>query len=79
METGVGCELCKEVCEQDAHAEVNAIRLAGERSHGATLYLEGHAYACDSCKTAAFFARIAAINVGAPPPIEPDSGAGVAA
>lgn len=53
MPTGVGYELCRDVCNQPAHAEVNAITFAGKHAKGATLYLEGHTYACESCKEAA--------------------------
>jgi deoxycytidylate deaminase len=66
MPTGVGYELCKSVCDQPAHAEVNACLSAGDGARGGTLYLEGHYYACDDCK------RVAAehgvkIVIGAPP------------
>lgn len=67
MPTGVGYELCKSICEQDAHAEVNAVRLAGPAAIGATLYLEGHTYACQSCQDAAKAGGIAEIIVGQPP------------
>ena len=53
MLTGVGYGLCKTVCGQRAHAEVNAIALAGFHAKGATLYLKGHTYACRSCIEAA--------------------------
>ena len=53
MATGVGYHLCKEICDQPAHAEVNACLAAGERARGGTLYLEGHYYACDNCKRVA--------------------------
>jgi deoxycytidylate deaminase len=49
MPTGVGYHLCKDVCQQPSHAEINALRLAGDAANGATLYLEGHTYACASC------------------------------
>ncbi len=67
MPTGVGYELCKSECDQPAHAEVNAIKLAAKKSIGATLYLEGHTYACDSCMAAAQRAGIVAIVFGSPP------------
>lgn len=50
METGVGYELCKNVCEQLNHAEVDACIKAGKNSIGGTLYLIGHTYCCDNCK-----------------------------
>jgi deoxycytidylate deaminase len=67
MPTGVGYELCKSVCEQEAHAEVNATRIAGEAARNATLYLEGHTYACQPCQSASHAAGIAEIIIGAPP------------
>jgi len=49
MPSGVGYELCKTVCSQINHAEVNACIDAGEYTKGSTLYLFGHTYCCDSC------------------------------
>lgn len=66
MPTGVGYELCKSICQQEAHAEVNALRAAGEHARGGTLYLTGHTYACEPCKAAAS-ERECAIVIGAPP------------
>lgn len=67
MATGEGYELCRSVCEQPAHAEVNAIWLARRATRGATLYLQGHTYACEPCKKACADAGIASIVIGAPP------------
>ena len=50
MPDGIGYELCKSICMQTNHAEVNACINAGEYSNGATLYLIGHSYCCDDCK-----------------------------
>ena len=66
LPTGVGYELCKSVCDQPAHAEVNAIAAAGAKAQGAKLYLEGHTYACDNCQANAKAAGIAEIVIGAP-------------
>ena len=71
MKTGEGYELCKSVCSQPAHAEVNAIRLASSYDDarfifGSMLYLEGHSYACDKCTRTAMAAGIAEIVIGAP-------------
>ena len=52
MPSGVGYHLCQEVCKQVAHAEVAALREAGTKARGATLYLSGHTYVCDDCKAA---------------------------
>jgi len=49
MPSGIGYELCKSICRQTNHAEVNACINAGEYASGATLYLIGHSYCCDDC------------------------------
>lgn len=69
FETGEGYELCKSVCKQVGHAEEVAIETAeaaGADIEGATLYLEGHTYACEKCKNSALLRGIE-IVVGAPP------------
>ena len=50
METGVGYHLCKDVCKQNHHAEVDACLKAGDRAKGGTLILIGHTYCCYNCK-----------------------------
>lgn len=50
MPTGEGYELCKNLCKQNSHAEVDACIKAGELAMGGTLYLLGHTYCCDNCK-----------------------------
>jgi deoxycytidylate deaminase len=50
LPTGVGYEMCKNICKQQAHAEVDACRKAGKEANGADLYLIGHYYCCDNCK-----------------------------
>jgi len=47
--TGVGYDLCKEVCKQESHAEIAAVRAAGPSAHGGVLYLYGHTYVCQNC------------------------------
>ena len=49
MKTGEGYELCKEICKQKSHAEIDACYKAGKEAKGGTLYLIGHYYACDDC------------------------------
>lgn len=66
LPTGVGYELCRDICRQPAHAEVNALFEAGYRARGATLYLEGHTYACEPCKAACAAAGITEIVIGEP-------------
>ena len=67
MPTGVDYELCRSVCDQPAHAEINALKAAGAEAHGATLYLEGHTYACRTCQVAAYAAGVIDIVIGVPP------------
>lgn len=68
LATGVGYHLCREICQQPAHAEVNAaIAAAGHDIRGATLYLEGHTYACEPCKETARSYGVYQIVIGAPP------------
>ena len=50
MESGVGYELCKDICNQTSHAEVDACKKAGKKAKGATLYFIGHSYCCENCK-----------------------------
>tara|TARA_R110000803_G_scaffold58223_1_gene116446 strand:+ start:667 stop:978 length:312 start_codon:yes stop_codon:yes gene_type:complete len=50
MPTGVGYELCRDICKQGQHAEIDACIKAGTEARGATLYLIGHSYCCDNCK-----------------------------
>ena len=47
--TGVGYELCKSICKQKYHAEVDACINAGDNANGGTLYMIGHYYCCDDC------------------------------
>lgn len=68
MPTGVGYELCRDICRQPAHAEVNALDLAGAAALGGEMYVEGHSYACASCMQLAQALGIAAVHFRAPPP-----------
>lgn len=63
MPSGVGYHLCREVCDQPAHAEVNALLAAGPHAEGATLYLEGHLAVCPDCLRACDAAGISKIEV----------------
>lgn len=49
MPSGVGYELCHDICETTGHAEANVCKKAGHHAEGGTLYLIGHTYCCDSC------------------------------
>ena len=67
MPTGHGYELCASVCEQQGHAEVQALRAAGSAAVGATVYLQGHDYGCNSCIAALRAAGVAGLVIGPPP------------
>lgn len=67
MPTGVGNELCRSICGQSGHAEIDALRVAGVRAAGAALFLEGHTYACEPCRAACAAAGIMEIVIGGPP------------
>ncbi|MBL7058628.1 hypothetical protein ISS03_04790 [Patescibacteria group bacterium] len=50
--TGEGYHLCREVCQQEGHAEVSAIinaRKNEQNIKGANLYLYGHWWCCQNC------------------------------
>ena len=50
--TGEGYELCKSICLQNFHAEVDAIETAKKNNidlKSASLYLYNHTYCCDNC------------------------------
>lgn len=47
--TGQNYEKCKNICRQDGHAEVCAIRDAGKDAQGGDLYLYGHWWCCENC------------------------------
>lgn len=67
MVSGEGYHLCKEICNQGAHAEVNAISNAGNKAAGSVIYLEGHTYLCDNCKEAVESAGIKEAHIQSPP------------
>jgi deoxycytidylate deaminase len=49
LPTGKGYEMCKEICQQPHHAEVDVCMLAGKR-RGNKMIIFGHTYCCDECK-----------------------------
>lgn len=74
MPTGQGYELCTSVCQQQqGHAEVQALRAAGEAAIGATMYLQGHTYACETCQVACLKAGAVDLVIGPPPEDGPQS------
>jgi hypothetical protein len=66
MPTGVGYELCFQICQQRHHAEAGAIAAAGPEASGSKVYLEGHDYICSWCQELADRAG-AKIIIGPPP------------
>lgn len=57
-EPGEGYAKCASICQQQGHAEIQAIRAAGAKAIGATAELFGHTYACQSCQEALFKAGV---------------------
>lgn len=58
--------MCRDICKQPAHAEVNALRYAGSAAKGSVLYVD-HYYACDNCKAEAALNGIQELKIGVPP------------
>jgi deoxycytidylate deaminase len=67
MKTGEGYEMCKEICHQKNHAEVNACIKAGIKAIGGTLYLLGHTYLCKQCEMIVKDCGIVEIKIGENP------------
>lgn len=52
---GEGYEKCQTVCNQDGHAEIQALRYARLRGYnltGGTAYISGHYHVCEPCARA---------------------------
>lgn len=64
---GEGYEKCKTICKQLGHAEIVAVRLAGEKAKGGRAYMNGHTYACRECQEALFNAGVISLSVGITP------------
>lgn len=60
---GRGWWMCREICGQLHHAEVDVLRRAGAAARGATLYLIGHDRACPECHKAMARAGVARLAV----------------
>jgi len=66
LPSGVGYELCVDVCQQVGHGERVAIRLAGADALGSTIYVEGHTYICELCQQDAAQAGVERLILGSP-------------
>ena len=58
---GENYEKCNTVCQQEGHAEIVALRLAGERARDGKVFLEGHTYYCQDCLDALYDAGITSV------------------
>lgn len=65
LQHGEGYELCRTVCEQTGHAEVNALELCradGQPTLGGVIYLEGHDRLCEACAAVCRVARVTVVR-----------------
>ena len=62
-EPGEGYEKCRSICQQDGHAEMDALRRAGSAAKGATAWVYGHTHACRDCQEALYGAGVILIGV----------------
>ncbi len=60
---GEGYEKCQSICGQAGHAEIEALKLAGEAARGATAELLGHYWICEPCGRALLEAGVAPILI----------------
>jgi deoxycytidylate deaminase len=60
---GEGYEKCKSICDQAGHAEIEALKLAGEHANGAKATLLGHYWICEPCGAAIRNAGITALTI----------------
>ena len=63
---GEGYEVCASICNQPAHAEVNALFAAKGDAKGGTMYVD-YSWVCDDCKRACKDAGVKEIIIGKPP------------
>ncbi len=64
--SGEGYDMCKTVCNQNAHAEVDAMQAAEREGYdleGAKLTLVGHTYCCENCTNEMLSRNIARVEI----------------
>jgi hypothetical protein len=61
-EPGEDYTKCKTICDQFGHAELDALRLAGDAAAGCMASLHNHTYYCMACQHAMFAAGVAALS-----------------
>ena len=54
---GEGYEKCHHICNQPGHAEIMALRAAGEWARGSTAFV-GHDWVCQDCENALYKAGV---------------------
>ena len=68
LPSGIGYDRCVTICQQQGHAEEQALRKAGPAARGATVYVEGHTHICPNCLRVIADAGAVGV-VGAPPEV----------
>lgn len=62
-EEGEDYAKCTSICKQIGHAEINALRAAGDYANGARAYIYGNTFCCRECQEALFAAGVISISV----------------
>lgn len=60
---GEGYEKCRSICDQAGHAEIEAIKVAGDKARGANAVLFGHYWICEPCGRALREAGVFAVKI----------------
>lgn len=60
---GEGYEKCQSVCRQHSHAEIAALKLAGDDARGGSCTVVGHSYVCTTCSAALIDAGVIPVTV----------------
>jgi len=62
-EEGEGYLKCKTICEQESHAEIDALQKAGNKAKGSTIVVVGHDHCCKNCLDAMQVAGVAEVII----------------